>query len=161
MSNTYTDNPARGLSKLQKAILTWIRERYEHYEQAAAYMVTGEDAPGIPWGYRPTFYGRPLNLFGGKSRYWYAEAPAVSRALKRLEERLLVTCSRSRGGRVYGVKLTHVGRHVADDLLEAGHTHEYKDKRPEALAALHNLGKTVKSQELTVLETEHERENGD
>jgi len=128
VANTYADNPARGLSKLQSAILLWAKSGYEDYiARGYPSMVTGATAPGVPWALRPTFYGEAASTsFTGGTAYGRRgdktkkkqgrEAPAVSRALKRLEERGLVECVKYHG-RTQGIRLTQEGERLVEELV--------------------------------------------
>lgn len=129
MANTYTDNPARGLSKLQKTILRWVGMAYEYY--AATYpSFIAPGGVGIPWDLRGTLYdtnagitfstGTARGRWGNKTKKKIgAEPVAVSRALKRLEDRGLIERV-TYHGRTNGVRLTPVGELAVNSLKREG-----------------------------------------
>jgi len=153
--NTYKDDPGRGLSKLQRAMLVWLFEMHQAQpEHSKAY--------GVFWSNRPTFYGRPVSLlFKTKSRFRRGETPAVARALKSLEQRGLIRrfCGWMyldenslypvpvTGGRTKYVLLTDSGLRAAVDLISKGATSFYQDNHEKDLAEnyafLRNLKATM------------------
>lgn len=124
MTNTYANNPTKGLSTLQKTILLWARNGYDTYmaDGHAGFVMKH----GASWDNRPPFAGE-----GATSQYTHgdargrrgnkgkrkqaAEPAAASRALKRLEDRGLIERVLY-NGRTTGVRLTDAGREAAGTL---------------------------------------------
>lgn len=152
MANTYKDDARRGLSKLQKAILVWLLEQHNSMRERGQnpHEYDFWAGAGTFWAKRrKTFYGRPVNLFGttkhqrygNAPRYWRNEAQAVSRALRRLEERGLVIRWIGWTGYTSRAELTEAGESVAAELREDGTTTDYLDKRRDALELLYSLAR--------------------
>ena len=82
--NTYKDDPTKGLSKMQKAILSYLC-------RPSRFAKPDEPAPiGADWTERPTFaYYRRMHGYEFPSLP-RANSAAVSRALRNLERRGLV-----------------------------------------------------------------------
>ena len=106
------------LSKLQKAMLVWILEDSNYMSSR------GYERPFAVWRRRPQWYGKPLNLFGSSTRTWYGETPAISRSLKRLVTRGLVSISYPSHKNRF-IYLTEIGRKIAEGLVAQGVTNRF------------------------------------
>jgi hypothetical protein len=138
MANTYKGNPARGLSKLQKAILVWLLEAQEKH--GGAWRAIEQ---------RPSFYGgtHPLGrVFGNRMRYTAKERAAFSRSLKRLMHRGLVLTDSWGAERVHILALTSGGWEVARALKEQGATPEYRDLFPDGEEELRQICRDLAAQ---------------
>jgi len=106
VANTYAGKPARGLSKLQKAILVHLSEERDWWIE----MGLGREPVLLPWRIQG-FYGgvHPLEPALGLSarKYTAKERAAVSRSLTRLYQRGLVELY-ARGPVKYGEKVKYV-----------------------------------------------------
>lgn len=161
MANTYADNPARGLSRLQKAILVWLEQVHKGYDEQH-----GPDAPvwaitERPWSRRPQFYGKTAY-----SSWYGVSGPAITRAVKRLEARGLLLAYRP-AGYTETVRLTPEGRSVAAQLVEEGFTVDTRaEEEPEIIrqqtaafwAAVASLQRERSRSALTVLSTKRGRD---
>lgn len=113
MANTYKNDPAKGLSKLQKSILLWIVETTkfdleDNPKRTSKLMVT-----------RPTFTEEEINLDQlNKRAFSKSNSASVSRALRRLEQRGLIDRIEQYGnpfhrlGQTTWIVLTREGRKV-------------------------------------------------
>lgn len=160
MANTYATDPARGLSKLQKAILVYLAEErdrllesYRGLEEkiGSSRMLElfgdiGEEPVHIRWRPWPShsFYGgtHPLGKALGFASIHYTakERAAVSRSLSRLSRRGLVDVYVTEGKRrARTVVLTAKGVEIAEALREQGISRDYKDLWPEGLEEVRDL----------------------
>jgi hypothetical protein len=139
LPNTYRDDLARGLSKLQIAILVWLNLMYRLYLADPEYLAQKKEERelieiglGIPWRKRPSFYGRPGKVPWENKKYHSVESAGISRALRRLEDRGLILRNynpqESRGTRVTHVALTDLGIEVSNRLTQdRGGRYNFRD----------------------------------
>ena len=115
--NTYKDDPTKGLSRLQKAILDWI-------VKPSRFASPNEPAPiGKTIETRPTFsYPFTTNKFG----YSRSNSAAFSRALASLEWRRLIGKS-TKGGKVVYVELTKAGQEYVKRLVDEDEAHQEEE----------------------------------
>lgn len=136
MANTYASDLAKGLSRLQKAMLVYLAEETDRMLELGYYKAKGPPV-WLAWRRGHSFYGGvpPLwRAFGSTAHYTAKERAAVSRSLTRLGQRGLVDVLVQEGQRrAWSVSLTAKGLETAAALREQGASSGYRDLGPEGL----------------------------
>lgn len=123
MTNTYKDDPAKGLSKLQKELLAWIYDRTDLKHPTENDM--GEEHAAVDYSYNGGINSIGITIFKDTYHDLKYSRPgnskqARSRAIRRLEERGLIWRIPSTNGKTYTtkIKLTPRGFGVVKELVK-------------------------------------------
>jgi len=99
MANKIQNDPSKGLSKMQKAMLAWISDDEKRHKE-------------MGWNYSATWWGSP-------KRPGWKSSSSKSRAAKRLEERGLVSITMTtqtwKKPQIQRISLTDEGRKLVKD----------------------------------------------